>query len=460
MKMYKIGFTRLGGQGVKDGWQAVNISPDIPPEVIGRYCALQNSNVALGISRENSSVSGGEKIVTELLTDSQFVYLSKIKYGLADVQGRPSMFADSFICDIKQFAESPADVLRLCKSENFRFEIAEESETISTEPRLQPEFELNSALQTLGLDLNNRTRLIKCVYSVITSRAKETLNIIYRNNSDSADNSDTIIANTMYCIYSALFLPFRKTLTFGTGQTGTPKTIIFTDRQGGFGKYFDLSNGETNIPEMTLKKFSGYGVIDEIAEFPETADIDYFKRFENGLREYGCAETMSLGLYKLVWEAARIDSIIDNSPVDELLRKLNELLSIDVPNRNPLDGQILKLLLRATEKQIPLNDILIGKLARLPSITGNETLKFLCAAYVYGNIQACRTDNGIFSDFADNSERLTFEIREQLPVEIPHELFSEDDFENEYEDGLDNYKPQSDKSPDNPVKKLINIFKK
>ncbi|MCL2071278.1 MAG: hypothetical protein FWH07_03480 [Oscillospiraceae bacterium] len=455
--VYRIGFTRKGGQGIKDGWQAVNISPGIPPEIIGRYTALQNSNTPPGPVFEPEDSE--EKTVTELQSDNHNVYFSRIKYGLADSQGRPSMFADSFVCDLKQFAENPSKLL-LIKSGNFHFEVNEdESAQPESAPELLPAPELK-----LSLNPEQYAVLIKCVYSVMTARNKETLYIIC-----GGSYSDETVAETMLCIYSALFLPFRKVLTFATYEThgNVPKSVIFKRRQsGGESKYFNLETGETNI-----KRFDNYGFIDEIAENPKQANLNYFKSFESDLREYGCSETTSLALYKIVWETGHIDSILaDNDCI--LTKKLNELLSVAVPKRTLLDEQILLFLTKIFERNINLNDILAQKLAGLPPMSANEALSSICTVYIYQKLKSLIPNEDLLPDFADGSSEMVFEITEEAfdeiaesPIEVPDDFFEIEEGElhyDEYENrrGHEDEHEYKEEAPENPIKKFIKIFSK
>ncbi|MCL1902821.1 MAG: hypothetical protein FWF94_00195 [Oscillospiraceae bacterium] len=440
MDYYKIGFTRLGGQGIKDGWQAVDIPPEIPPEIISKYAALQNANTppAPVFDVEDND----EKTVIELQSDNRNTYLSRIKYGFADEQGRPSMLAKSFIFDVKQFAEAPEEAIRY---------VLPEQEELDNRP--------------VFADSDKIALLLKCVYSVMTSRAKETLHLVM------PDKSQKAIAATMSLIYSLLFLPFRRLLSFSTyeAENFTPKTIIIDRRLPEFVndslpddkryKYFDLATGETNISDLTLRKFSVYGFIDEIAETPKMANLNYFKSFESDLREYGCTESTSLNLYKLVYEAENIDRILEGD-IDDILKKLNELLSINPPNRTLLDAQILKVIFKLSEKtKFPLcdvlNDILIRKLALLSSETDNDLLKALCDFGTYTSIRdktsnVCPAD-GVTS-FVEGAGEMTFvitteQLSEQQPVEITGD-FTDGEYE-EYGEEL----PSS-----NPIKGFIKRF--
>jgi hypothetical protein len=348
MDFYHASFTRIGGQGVKDGWQAVNVSPGTPPAVIEKYTAFQNANI---------SADYGEDIVTELQTDNQYVYFTRIKYGLSDSQGRPNMFADSFIFDVKQFSKNPGGVLSI-KWHNFNFNF---------DSGFNPDLSSNlDRLDELGL-LNNRenySRLVKCVYSTLTAR--EPLFIISEN------YTEEIIANTMYSIYCALFLPFRKMVTFST--VNTKKTIIFNRHPVQSNcRYFNLHTGETNT------RFTDYEFVDEVISNPGTVDFD--------LSRYGCAESTSLSLYKLAWgEGSTLNPV----------KRLNELLSAEVPVRDYLDRQILQLFCEIIKNDIPLNDIITEKIANLK--TNNDTLGNLCTAYILNKMMT-HAQNYYFPEF-------------------------------------------------------------
>jgi hypothetical protein len=231
-------------------------------------------------------------------------------------------------------------------------------------------------------------RLLKCVYSVLTARSKndetETLHIVC-----GSAYSDDIISNTMFAVYSGLFLSLRKKLSFATFDA--PKTaketkkdsvsarLIF-DREQPMNtkcKFFALDSGETNIAEDVLKKYDSYGFIDEIAQNPQMASMNFFKNIEDDLSDYGCEDTTSMGLFKLVWGADRNAALTD----EELPVKLGELLKTAVPNRYPLDEQIIEVFTMIQDRGIELDDQIGEKLANLSSVSSNKILVDLCTAY-------------------------------------------------------------------------------
>ena len=457
--MFRISFTRVGGQGAKDGWQAVNIPPDLPPETAGRYVLLQNSNTAL--KPEFDAEDTDEKIVTELTTDSRNAYLSRIKYGLADEQGRPSMFADSFIVSLKDFIENPWGLLGI-KNENFRFDL---SEGRGDAVEKFPDPEISDALSELNLDSRKFAVLLKCVYAVLNRKIRKSLEIVC-----GADYCGETIAKTMYCIYSALFFPFRKGLTFSTYElkNALPKTIVFSRSvREGTECYFELESGKTDIQDSVLKRFDELGFIDEIADYPETATSGYFKSFEVDLREYGCAESTSLNLYKLVWESERVK--IAELPDSDLPKKLNELLSIDVPNQKIIHERITEVFLRITERGVRLNDILAGKIAKLPQATNNPILANLCKACIYReNLES--VPQGGLENFARGMGEAIIEYTENTCDQpVIEDIVFDDEYEEnkecqedneDNEDNQDNQEAIPEKSTGSLKEKVLSLFGK
>jgi len=189
----------------------------------------------------------------------------------------------------------------------------------------------------------------------------------------------------MVSVYSALFLSLRKAVTFSTYRMRTAKSIIFCRRAPKSCRYFDLETGHTNLPETVLKRYD-YGFIQEIIGNP---GLDYFKQYECELKRHGCAEATALPLFKLMWDL-RHDrySLTNLTSPHELLKALNELLSVDVPDRTDLDERLLQILIQILEKRIPLNDIINEKLAALPAKSRSRTLRSLCTAYVYQIVRA------------------------------------------------------------------------
>jgi hypothetical protein len=291
----------------------------MPSSLVSKYSALQNSNTGLDFNAQ---------FVHELQSDNSHVYLSKIEYGISDEQGRPSMYADSLVFDLKEFVSTPCEVLET----------------------------MFPVTKTVSADL------LKCVYNAIAT--KTSIYIV---------GSENIVD-----IYSYLFLSMRKTVTFSTHKMRTHRTIIFSKEIPVDPKinYYDLKSGKTNVK---LKKFDDYGFIDEIAGGSVPKDLDYFKSFEKELNKHGCAGTTSLTLFKFAYE---FDKEAGKAP-KELLKKFNELLGINVPNRNLLDKKIIEFFLEILEKKIELNDVLILKIASLPQKTSNESLIKLSTSYIY-----------------------------------------------------------------------------
>ena len=217
MKYYQASFTRIGGQGVGDGWQTVNVSPDTPADVVSNFSRFQNSNV---YEPEFDSEDSIKKIAMELHIDINNVFLTYIKYGLQDQTGRPTMFANSLIFNTNDFVTNPMDILRI-KSDNFKFDV-ENTKQLLTDIVFSNSLSLSDAIISLNLNRELYLSLMKSVFYTFDVKTKETLHIICNCTEDT-------IRNVMLCIYYALPYAFRRKLSYGThsSQGSIPKMILF-----------------------------------------------------------------------------------------------------------------------------------------------------------------------------------------------------------------------------------------
>lgn len=366
MTYYQVCFSRIGGQGSGDGWQAVNASSELPSEAAVSFTRFQNGNI---YPPTFDAEDAADQIVTELQSDGNFVFLTRIKYGLKDQIGRPAMFAHSFVFLLNEFAQTPQDVLCV-ENSNFAFDI-EQTRTSPAFLARTDALPVSRAMNDLAFTKDSYTTFLRCVYFVLDSKAKILLHVI-------CDCRPETIQRIMVCVYSAVPFEFRKNITYSTyeNQKGTPKTIIFNRQRSTANGYFvDPKTGENNVlSDVVLKRWEKYEFM-KVAPHDPTANIDgYFRELEKKLSLFGSAQTTSLDLYKIAHDLILDDSNKTSALTPEALgKRLNEFLSIPI-NHPYLDQQIQYVLGDIVNYKVILNDILEEKLCRKLEKTQDQDL--------------------------------------------------------------------------------------
>jgi hypothetical protein len=399
VKFYQACFTRVGGQGLGDGWQAVNFSLDAPFELISAFSRIQNSNI---YKPEFDEKDSGCQIAMELQTDSSNVFLTYIKYGLQDQTGRPAMFANSLIFEANDFIRDPLCVLAV-KSNNFRFDIESTRELLSDIDKAA-DFELDEALAFLNLNKDSYLALIRCVFQILDAKTKETLHII-------GDYTEETVRKSMYCIYMAMPFAFRKKVSFATysASGSAPKTIVFDRKlKSPNDLFFALATGENNVlSEALLKRLSRSEFIGYVPGSYQNLGIaeinQTFSIIEDNLARFGCAQSISLDLNKLAYETLLYETKSGLQGLsDEILqRRLNELLSVNTSQTVFLDEQINNTLKEAVARDLLLNDIISEKLCARLENTGDEYLLKTGNAYTALKIRHMSVTRG--ADFLDTT---------------------------------------------------------
>lgn len=378
MACHQISFTRVSGQGGSYGWQAVNISPDLPTEVVAAFSRFQNANInppKFDIEDEQ------EQFVLDMQIEDNSVFFTGLKYNIgADDRGRSNMFANAFVFSLSDFVLHPNTVLNV-QDNNFHFSIEETTNAPDTLTRYEAR-SLEDHAEAIGLTKDRYTVLMQCVYQLLSAKTKNSLHII-------CSVSPETIRSFMICIYMALPFEFRKKVSFSTYElpNGLPRTIVFERQKHDDGSYyFDAGNGENNVlSDAALRKLSRYDFISVVPQnlAADQANEDYFLALEKKLEQFDSAHATSLELYKIAADllADEQNSTFSPSP-EQLCMRLNELLSAPV-NHPYLDQQIQYVLGDIIEYRITLNDVLSEKLCRKLETTKNQDL--IDCGYLYNS---------------------------------------------------------------------------
>ncbi|MCL1809212.1 MAG: hypothetical protein FWG42_05490 [Clostridiales bacterium] len=345
MKIHQASFTRVGGQGTCDGWQTVNVSPGAPADAVASFSRFQSSNVH---DPEFDEEDKGEKIVTELQADGNCVFLTRIKYGLKDQLGRPSMFANSFFIGINEFARNPQAVLGI-KGENFRFDV-ESTKPDAHEVLLSEKLSLTAAAESIGLSREMHLVLARCVLHAQGISTKAALHLI-------CDCAEETVRYAMFCICMSVPYSFRRIMSFSTcnAPPSAQKAVVFDRRlKNSSHLFFDLSTGKNNVlTEAAEKRLEWY-------DFADIAAID------DVLARLGDQLSTSIDLIKLACETAcsgLSGDYLEKLSDEGLHRRLNELLSSGISQNALMDEQVGLTLGEVVRRRIVLNDIVAEKLS-------------------------------------------------------------------------------------------------
>lgn len=409
MAHYQVCFTRIGGQGSSDGWQAVNASNELPPEAVASFTRFQNGNVYPPVFDAEDAAG---QIVTELQSDGNYIFFTRIKYGLKDQTGRPAMFAHAYVFPISDFAQRPREVLSVSDG-NFAFDI-EQTRACPVELVRDVLPSLPELLREMDLSEESYTTLVQCVYFVMDSKAKSPLHII-------CDCRPKTIRYFMTCIYAAIPFEFRKKLTYSTyeNQNGTPKQIIFNRKApSSNGFYLNIQTGENNVlTDVLLKRWEKYEFI-KVAPHNPAGNIDaYFHALEDKLALFGSTGATSLELYKIAHDLIMDDRNGSQELSPEMLcKRLNEFLSIPVSHPF-IDRQVEIILGGIIESKTILNDVLSEKLCRKLEQTQNPDLIDTGHLYNTEKISRMEVEEGgkyLYAAYQNRNSESFLQIRKLL----------------------------------------------
>lgn len=412
MTHHQICFTRLSGQGSGDGWQAVNMSPELPQSAVSSFTRFQNGNITPPAFDEEDAAS---QIVTELQTDGEYAFYTLIKCNAAaDDRGRAIMFAHSYVFSLDEFVKDPQAVLCVDKS-NFSFDVSSTQEMRPSLVRTDAK-NLRECVESLGLTKESYTTLVQCVYSILDGKTKNSLHLI-------CDCSEETIRKYMTCIYAALPYEFRKKISFSTYefQNGGVKTIIFDRKVKNPGSYYiDPKTEENNVlTEVVKKRLSKYEFMRVIpGNYDSDSDLDsYFKDLEERLAMFGSAQTTSLELYKIAYDLIRDeDSGPENMDTQALCQRLNEYMS--APTAHPyIDKQIQFVLAEIVERNIELNDVLSEKLCKKLETTRDADLIECGYRYNSAKVKRMSVDDGakyLFEAYTNRNSESFIQIKKLL----------------------------------------------
>lgn len=279
---YTNAVKEAGGK-VSSGWQAVVVSPELPPEAYAACVGLQNANATLQshVVDERGNVLN----LFELAGDGAYAYVSRTQFGLTDRLGRPNLFSHAYIFPWKPEVLSDPNVFLTLSRENFAQDEETAAQPREALSRRQP-FTLESALERAGMTQEAYLMLIRCVWAQYSERkAARPLYIQY-------DGTEEQMLAVLYCVYMGIPYCMRRVLSTASSATGTGKNyhLIFSVEAAGRGGSFVVpQTGENNVlTPRTLRRIARSGFVEYAASHCRTVDADaYFLRLEKLAMELG-----------------------------------------------------------------------------------------------------------------------------------------------------------------------------
>lgn len=351
-KIVQCCYTRLGGQSLSAGWQTVAASPDLPAEIERAYILLQNQNIPDGAA----NIGETTQVMTELVSSNDYLFLTRIRYGLADELGRQNnMFAHSFIFSFKdtEVLKDPNRFLTV-SGDNFKEDLEAAGQIPDAFIRTAP-YTLAGAMELCGLNRESYRLLIQCVFA---QRMGSSIKPLYIH----CSGDEKILRALLYCIYVGIPYFMRRTLSCATSAIGggAKRDLILSGNHGNTDYYFDPADGSNNIltPKL-VSRFGRLGYIDYFALHAcgaEDADLaGYFDRLETTAVSLGEPTAAHPSILKIAHQLA-LGMDMDSLSEGELSEKLYDALTAKSKGSDELDAYITRLLERIDKQNLKLAD--------------------------------------------------------------------------------------------------------
>ncbi len=395
-KYYKLTLARLGKQESWAGWKIAGKSQDTPKQVMDSFESYHSSK---------NQVAGSLRKMMDMYEVSEYrgnVFVSKIKFGIKDMLGRPTFSVKGFAFQISENTDiyTHPEVFMNFIFEDFDFSL----KNLYDENRnLKSEYLSGNGIITIHDDACLKTRKldyneIKAKWFSDESKYETFVRSIYwaSNNNQvvlhiKVPNDFNEYFELMFLIYSILPFGIRRSFSFRSsylrGLSGAK--IVFTD-DAVSGKYFDLTSGSNNIfiDSNILNNSKKYSFVQYIIDNNDGALNDYFELLQDSLERMGQSKTTDLNTIEMAHNMLSEENDDEEELIDEdVLKKFQEYISLDYSN-DLVDENIVKYLRIIIEKNIYLNDTLFSKLENRLSMTKYQPLIDMGYSYKASQILA------------------------------------------------------------------------
>lgn len=245
------------GDTVTSGWQAVDVSPDIPSKVFDTCTKRQNANSSLCANAVDED--GNVLTLYDYFGDGGYMYVIRTQYGLSDRVGRPNMFSHAVIFPLQDddIFLSPNSYLSLAPD---AFKSGEGQQSWDGIPPYDEDaLTLQEAMKRAGIDEEKYAVLAKCVYAQMSaSKGTDPLYIQY-------DGTEEQRRGIMFCICAGIPHFMLKTLSAASCPTANDsgKHLVFSKNARARGRWLDPRTGENSVLSQRIdRKISRYGYID------------------------------------------------------------------------------------------------------------------------------------------------------------------------------------------------------
>lgn len=278
MQISQCGFTRLGGQSTDAGWQSFPLDDAISQKAVERYALYQNQNIITDSQRFES----GDVHIREIVCDSDFLYCSRVQYGLSDELGRQNnIFSHAIVFPMESSVYTDPNLFLTISDSNY-ISSYDERGLVKTNLEKTSSFSIQQALQEVGINEEMYVKLVFSYYAAIEQKK----HLFIRNCS-----SEKMMQQIIFLVFSALPYSHRRqfSCTEKIANSGNTRQVVFAEPSSPGNLYFDISNGDNNILTPRLEKkyerygFAGYFAINHF----NINSNDYFSNLENTTVQIG-----------------------------------------------------------------------------------------------------------------------------------------------------------------------------
>lgn len=386
--------THETGGVVSSGWETVAVSPGIAQKAYQQCEKLQKINST--IFGEMLDEDGETLNLFEIAGDGSHLIVMRSQYGFRDLLGRANMFSHAFLlpCRIGEIIHDPNEFLTIA-NENFK---VSEQEALAPYPdmvRLAP-WTLESAMERCGLTMETYLTLVQAVYTQATD--KKMLKPLYIQ----YDGTDEELRGLLFCIYSALPLFLRRTLSVASCATDNTenKNIIFSKSATKQSYYIVPNTGETSVlSERLVRRIARLGFVNHVFNgVAPSGWFAYFAELEQKAIALGNANASSEVMLKIAYLLLTSQELGDLED-DGVMVRVGDTLRAGIWGNEAMECYMLTL----------LNEVVARKLEL--SLEEEDSLVAWMSEAVYAPFKAC-AEEYIFDRFrnltpSDAAQRLS-----------------------------------------------------
>ncbi len=333
-KIIQCCYSNLVSASGASGWQTAAASPEMTPHMVDAYRKQQDANVASQLPLDEK----GEPLnMYELVADGEFIYVTRVTYGLEDVRGRKNnMLSHTYLFPAsREVLENPNEFLTVA-DENFTGDI-EKAKQIRTSFVRKAPYTLASAMAECGLDEEKYQNLVYCMQEQKAQKRP----IFIRT-----AKGEAVIRPLMFCLFSALPFSMRSEISCASAlvNLNSNRTLIVTSSVDPMNLFFDLETGENNVlTERSIKKYERFGYLSYFIQNREQMDGNaYFEKLEEIAVKLGDQKAAKPRVLKIAYQMISSESGVETA--EEARAKLYEALMAAVQPGVFMDDYIALLL--------------------------------------------------------------------------------------------------------------------